>query len=62
MSSEQERVHRIMQEKARGNQMGSKLKWDPATKQIAVTGDKNSSSKDLDITPEDMKFFFGYGG
>ena len=56
MSTEQDRVHGIMQDMAHGDSVGSKLKFNPATGRIEVTGGSDPDSKSLGYTPDDFKF------
>jgi len=56
MSTEQDRVHGIMEDMAHGNSEGSKLRFNPATGLIESTGGSDPDSRDLGVTPDDLKF------
>ncbi len=56
-TSERDRVHNIMQNRARGNDIGQKLTWDPLTKQIRAVDQMNPNHSTLEVTPSDMEHF-----
>ena len=56
MSTEEDRVHGMMEDTTQGNSVGNKLKFNPATGRIEVTGSSDPDSTDLGITPDDLKF------
>ena len=57
MTSEQDRVHQIMQDIASGNDVGNKLVYDERTKTIQPARGRNDPDKTMAVTPSDMKHF-----
>ena len=62
MTSEQDRVHQIMQDMAEGNDVGNKLIYDDQTKTIRSTSRGKDPDKTMDVTPSDMEHFGTWKG
>lgn len=56
-TTEQERVHQVMQDKARGDQTGRKFAWDPQSKKLRVVNNLGVPDGTLEVTRSDMDHF-----
>ena len=56
-SSEQERVHEILADEARGSRSARKLVWDPMSKRIQASSDAKGHGDMLQVNPSDMNHY-----
>ena len=57
MNTEQDRVHRIMQDIAEGNSVGDKLVYDKDTKTLRSASSYEDRDRTIRVTPEDMSVY-----